>query len=717
MKLRFIILCIILQPLFAVWLTHDQAINNSPFKFASLGKIEKVPGRDAFLFRGKGENSRSWYTVSIPDMDTSRLIDGESLYFEGKILNVNDLYISESGDKVLIQTNREKIWRYSHWGSYHIYDLKESRLSTVSQNHHRLRNVKFSPNGQFVAYVREDNNLYTFEIDKERERKLTNSGSETILNGHFGWLYEEELTGYDAYRWSPDSRYIAFWQEDQSLVKEYSIIDEMEVYPIVQKIRYPKAGETNPIVKIGIVRSKGGGRKWIDIGKIRDHYIPWMEWANNDRIAYLKMDRKQKNWDLVISEKETGKSFKVLHESDPDGWLDNHGQFRFLKDGRIIWISENSGYKHIHMAKHSGSRTWPVTSGEWEVTEINYIDEDNGLIYFTSNKESVFEKRFYVIRFDGTNLRLLTPEDGSHSVIITSLGNYFIDTYSSLKMPKRILLKNLQSGKLLNILDETDLAQFNEYEWSYPKIVHFPTIDRSEILDGMIILPTDYDPKNKYPVIIHGYGMPGTQFVWNQWGRTLHQYFAQLGFIVFAMDTRGMSGRGEKYKNLSYGNMAHYLAKDQLAGIKYLIDGNYADPERIGALGWSGGGYFTCLMMTKNGSYFKAGVAISPCTDFRLYDTAYTERSMGLPQENVSGYDSTNTITWINRMTGSLLLMHGTSDDNVHSQHTSHFVQSALNSGKDVEWYQYPGRNHGIYGGGAREHLYKKLIDFFKENL
>ncbi|MEC9377063.1 MAG: prolyl oligopeptidase family serine peptidase, partial [Candidatus Neomarinimicrobiota bacterium] len=211
--------------------------------------------------------------------------------------------------------------------------------------------------------------------------------------------------------------------------------------------------------------------------------------------------------------------------------------------------------------------------------------------------------------------------------------------------------------------------------------------------------------------------MPGTQIVWNRWGSTWSQYLAQQGYIVFSMDARGMSGRGESFKNLSYGDMSRYLAKDHVAGINFLVDQGYVDPDRIGAWGWSGGGYFTCLMLTRNGKRFKAGVSIAPVTDYHLYDTAYTERSMGLPQENVAGYDSTNTIKWIDRMEGSLLLMHGARDDNVHAQNTNQFVQKALQAGKDVEWFQYPGRNHGIHGGGARDHLYKKMIDFFKENL
>ena len=231
------------------------------------------------------------------------------------------------------------------------------------------------------------------------------------------------------------------------------------------------------------------------------------------------------------------------------------------------------------------------------------------------------------------------------------------------------------------------------------------------------MLPKNYDPDKKYPLIVHGYGMPGTQIVWNKWGSLWSQYLSQQGYIVFSMDSRGMSGRGEKFKNFSYGDMSKYLIADNAAGVKQLINLGYVDPQRVGAWGWSGGGYFTCLMVTRNSKYFKTGVAIAPCTDFQLYDTAYTERYMGSLETNKSGYDSTNVLSWIYRMKGSLLLMHGSNDDNVHLQHTSKFVNYALSLGKDVEWYNYPNKNHGIYGGGSRKHLYQKMIDYFNRNL
>ena len=714
-KLFFII--ILISPAYSVWLSYEEAVMNSPFKVATLGWRIHVPGEDAYIFRGKGDNWKSWYKVSLPNQDTTRFLDSTAFNYKGDDLYVEGLSFSKSGDKLLVKTHSRKIWRYSSSATYFVFDMNMSQLIPITKKNKNLRNVKFSPDGEFVAYVREDNNLYIYEFKRKREKRLTISGSETVSNGHFGWLYEEELTGYDGYRWSPDSKSIAFWEEDESMVPEFTLFDEMKKYPTIQKIRYPKAGETNPSLRIGIVRVNGSGRKWLEHAEVDNDYLPWMEWVNEDKVAFLKMDRKQKNWDMFIADRQTGRSMKVLSESDPYGWLENHGQIKFLSDGRILWISENSGYKHIWLAKHSGSNSWPVTAGNWEVSSIKHIDEKNEQIYFMANKESVFEKRFYSIRFDGTELRLLTPDEGSHSIYVSGTKKHFIDTFSSLSTPRKILYKELETGKIVLNLGETDKEQFQEYEWSTPKIVQFPTEDGTETLDGIVTLPPNYTKEKKYPVIMYGYGMPGTQIVWNRWGRTWNQYLAQQGYIVFSMDARGMSGRGEAFKNLSYGDMAHYLAKDHLAGLNYLVNEGYADTERIGAWGWSGGGYFTCLMLTKNGKHFKAGVSVAPVTDYHLYDTAYTERSMGLPQENKAGYDSTNTISWIKRMEGSLLLIHGTGDDNVHSQNTTHFVQAALKAGKDVEWLQYPNRNHGIYGQGARTHLYKKMIEFFNEKL
>jgi len=489
------------------------------------------------------------------------------------------------------------------------------------------------------------------------------------------------------------------------------------LYPKIKKIRYPKVGQTNPSLRVGIVQVKGAGKKWLPDAVTDNDYLPWMEWLDDAKLGFIKMNRKQNKWDLYVANRITGKSKKILTESDPKGWLDSDGEIYLLKNGNIIWISEQSGFRHIWLSKHSGLKKWPITKGNWEVSKIKYIDEVSEKIYFVSNKKSTFDQNLFSIRFDGTEMKLLTKESGVHNIEILNSGKYFIDRYSSLDTPPTIILKELTNGKIVKVLKKTDISQYTDYEWSTPEIVSFPSLDGKVRLDGFLILPPNFNKQKKYPVIMHGYGMPGTQIVWNRWGNTWDQFLVQQGYIVFAMDTRGMSGRGEKFKNYSYGDMGKFLSKDQIAGIEFLKNKSFVDITRVGAWGWSGGGYFTCLMLTKNGEHFKAGVAIAPCTDFRLYDTAYTERSMGLLSENRSGYDSTSTLFWIDSMKGKLLIMHGSDDDNVHAQHTTQFVNQALRKGKNVTWHKYPGRNHGIYGGGARKDLYTKMIRFFNQNL
>ncbi len=717
MKIKILILSLLVSFCLGKKLTLDQAVVNSPFKTASLGWYKSFPNENSVLIRGKGDRWKEFLKVDLINNDTILYIDSLCFNWKGNDIFVNSITFSKDGKKILVETDKEKIWRYSYNATYFILDLTTRNFFPVSSRNKRLKNAKFSPNGKYASYIREDNNIYVFNTMSLKEKQLTRTGSEKILNGHFGWLYEEELTGFDGYRWSPDSKYISFWEENQSKVPEFSILDELNLYPTTEKIRYPKVGESNPSLRIGIARVEGAGKKWIKKAYVEDDYIPWMEWINEDKIAFMLLSRFQKKWDIFIADKTTGKSIKILSESDPKGWLENHKQIKFLKDGRIIWISEQSGYKHLWISKHSGSMKWPITNGKWEVSKIVHIDEEDEKIYFIGNMESTFENNFYSICYDGTGLKLLTPEPGSHSVSLTGAKTHFFDTFSSLQKPKIILLKELASGKVIRTLAHTDQQQFKDYRWEAPKIIKFSSLDSSLILNGLLLLPFDYDPNIKYPLIVHGYGMPGTQIVWNKWGSLWSQYLSQQGYIVFSMDSRGMSGRGENFKNFSYGDMARYLNLDHAAGVKHLINQGYVDPSRVGAWGWSGGGYFTCLMVTRNSKYFKTGVAIAPCTDFRLYDTAYTERYMGDINENKSGYDSTSVLSWLHRMKGNLLIMHGSNDDNVHQQHTSKLINHALSLGKDVEWLIYPGKDHGIYGGGARKHLYKKMIEYFKRNL
>ena len=730
MKKYILIIFIIISSLYSnpKRLSFEDVQGKSPFKYTSLNILTWVPNENTYITRIKN----TFLKVDIMNSDSSIFLTDEDFRLNNKNIIISKakteqapwranftpetFWFDSRGEKILFINNKEKIWRRSFYASYYVMDLKTKKIQSISKNNKKLRNAKFSPDGKQVSYIREDNNIYIYDLIKFKEKKLTTNGSSVILNGHLGWVYEEEFGSYDGYRWSPDSKNIAYWEENQSKVPIFSMFDEISLYPKIKEIRYPKAGEANPTMSIFVINIKKGKRKKMDIGDNSDIYYPWIKWTNKDLLKVMRMNRLQNHWDFLNIKIKNGKSNLGLSESDTSGWVQLHRNYNFLNDGRIVWMSERSGWHHIYIHSDDGELINQVTNGEWEVKQIVKVDEVNQKIYFTANKESIFETRFYSVKFDGSELSLLTNETGSHSVKVLPDGSAFIDSYSSLTSPSKHVLKDM-SGNIIKIIHETDKSQFELYDWSYPKIIHFNSTDNTAKLDGIITFPPDYKKGERYPVIVHGYGMPGTQIVNNRWGSTWNQYLAQQGYVVFSMDARGMSGRGEAFKNLSYGDMSKYLAKDTAAGVQHLVDKGIADPDRVGAWGWSGGGYFTGLMLTKNAHLFDVGVSVAPVMDFRLYDSIYTERSMGLPQNNKSGYDSTSVLSYVDRFKGKLLVIHGTGDDNVHSQNTTWLVEEFIKHDKQLDVFYYPNRPHGMSGGNARKNLYRKMIDYFNVNL
>ena len=684
--------------------------------YPRMGNYKWDVGSEKIILRGRGVNRKSFYLVDLALGDTTIYLDSSVFNHEGAYVPVLKWNLSKDGSMMLIQSERDRIWRHSNTGTYYILDIAQRSLAKVSDKNDLLRNVKISPDNRWLSYIREDNNLYAYNISRKREKKLTRTGSETILNGHYGWVYEEELSGFDGYRWSPDSKYIAYVEEDQSEVGRFTMIDELQLYPDVQQVFYPKAGSTNPRIRIAVINVQGGGKKFVKIDSEADVYYPWFEWYDNEVLWIMRLERLQKKWQMIYADVVSSKTMKGITETDKNGWVELHESSKILKNGLFIHISERDGYQHIYLERPNGRFTVPVTSGQWEVKEIVHVDERRELIYFTSNKRSVLENHLYRVRFDGTGMKILTPESGFHRVSMHPGGKNFIDSYSSIDQPPVIKYRN-SDGSLVRVLGETDLSKFDLNEISKPSIVRFVAEDNQTVLNGIVTLPQDYKKGKKYPLLVYGYGMPGTQIVYNRWQAGFQQFLAKEGYVVFSMDSRGMSGRGRDFKNLSYGDMANYLAKDQATGVRWLIDQGYVNKDKIGAWGWSGGGYFTCLMLTKNSDLFSVGVGVAPVTDFRLYDTAYTERYMGLPQENQSGYDSTSTMTYVDRLKGKLLLMHGTNDDNVHSQNTTKFVEACIRADKPIDVMYYPTRNHGIYGHNATKHVYKKLFEYFRLHL
>jgi len=408
----------------------------------------------------------------------------------------------------------------------------------------------------------------------------------------------------------------------------------------------------------------------------------------------------------------------LIIEDVDSAWVDVHENPLFLTDGSFLFTSERSGYRHIFYAASDGTIISQVTDGEWEVKRLVDVDEEFGKIYFTANRESILEQHFYSVNPDGNGLLQLTSGPGWHSPQLSPTKSYFIDSYSSSKIPQRILLKTIQ-GETVRVMVETDMEPYLEYDFTYPEFFDFTTAD-GVTLKGMITLPWNFDEEKKYPIIINGYGLAGSQMAADWWGGRnylWHQYMAQNGHIIVSINNRQTGGRGKAFKNLGYRDLGKWLINDHIEAVNYLGKFPYADTNRVGVWGWSGGGYFTALALTKGADYFTTGVSIAPVTDWRLYDTAYTERYMGLLSENEAGYDTASVLTYIDQFKGKLLLVHGTGDDNVHAQNTLWLMDKFIESGKQVDMLFYPSRSHGIHGDNATYHLYSRMAEYFFENL
>jgi len=703
-------------------ITPDLIFNGALVEYASLGKWQWIPQEDAYAFFRYDSVSKghALYRVDLVLGDTTLLLPAEAFAIEDKKLRPSGFSFAPDGTKLLLWTNVHRLWRRSRAATYYIYDFKERRLFPLVEQMKPLRNVTFAPNSEWVAYIREDHNLYAQNLRSRREYRLTRDGSEVILNGHFGWVYEEEFGRDQAYQWSPDSRYIAFWRVDQSQVNEYPLIRNQTPYPEVVYVRYPKVGETNPTMQIGVVRVAGGRTRWLKLGPESDQYFPRLYWLPGTSSGYLiveRMNRHQNRLDLLLADRLNGKTEVVFTETDTC-WVDVRDDFQFLDETSFLWSSERSGYRHLYRVNLNGQVVDTLTDGHWEVSQVIRVDKENKQVFFIGKKASFIETQLYRVSFTGNGIQQLTKGKGWHSVNFSPTGRYFIDRYSNTRMPPRISLHSVD-GSLVRILGESKLKEPEVYGYTYPTFFKIPTSDGIQ-LEARMTLPHQFDVNKKYPVIIRVYGMPGAPIVADYWGGSgffWDQMLAQKGFILLRVDPRQTGKGGKKMKNLAYGDIGKWLMRDLGETVRYLRALSYVDPERIGIWGWSGGGYSTALALTKGSVWFKVGVAVAPVTDFRFYDTIYTERYMGLITENTAGYDSTSVLSYIDRFQGKLLLVHGIADDNVHVQNTEEFLEACIRTNKYVDVMFYPNRNHGIYGGNATRHVFTLIADYFLKNL
>ena len=740
MRYKYLTIALIFSALNAQGEISLENVLDRTFRTESIGRYDWKNSSDAYYFTERSDEGLDFYEYNLASNDTLKAFS-----IQKSIMSDFSYSFSPDQTKLLLKKNSKKLWRHSSYGSYYVYDIASESVTPVTSDPDSLRNVKFSPDSNKLAFVRNDNNLYLFDLIDSREEQLTFDGSEDILNGHFGWVYEEEFGTYDSYKWSPNSQYIAFIREDQTYVKEYALVDYEAQYPVVKYIRYPKTGEDNPIVSISILDLENKEYRSVHLPETA-YYIPDIIWqVNSSNLYFATLNRKQNDWNLYKYDFDTNRGDLILNDSN-DSWIDRDpftvpgeigtwttkGGFSsaILENGEILWISEKDGFSHIYRNRPDGRPINQVTRGNWEVNNISAIDTKNEVIYFSGKKETETENHLYSIKFNGSRLKRLTKEKGSHSSSFSPTLNYFINSYSSFTVPPKTFLRQ-DSGKIVRVLAETDRSQFDAYGLTYPQLINIFTDDGTR-LNALITYPHNFDPMKQYPVILYNYGGPGSQLVLNRWGsgsHIFHQFFASRDFIIFSFDNRGTGGRGKAFKDLAYGDYGKYLIKDHIAAAKYLQGLTYVDAENIGIWGWSGGGYLTNMCMTLASDYYKAGISIAPNVEPLLYDTIWTERYMGLVEENPEGYKNASVLTHVDKAKGHLLQIHGNADDNVHHQHSIKLAKAYAEHGKDMEMFIYSNANHGMYnnnflsednpadGWKNRYHLYKKMTDFFMEHL
>lgn len=640
---------------------------------------------------------------------------------KGKTLSFSDYQFSADEQLMLLVTESEQIYRRSTVASHLIYHVKEKWVKPLSTSG-KQSNPTFSPDGKRIAFTR-DNNIWLVDLADMQEKLISKGGKvNEIINGSSDWVYEEEFSISKAYEWSPDSRFIAYLTFNEREVPEYNMQRWDGLYPKDYKYKYPKAGEKNAIVTASVVDVTTGTTTPILINDNQEHYLPRISWtANGKAVSVIKMNRLQNKIEILHADPSTGQCKVAYSESHPQ-YLDLFDDLIYLNDGKsFLYSSERSGFKHVYRYDMSGKQLEQLTIGDWEVDEVLGFDEATGRLFFTSTESGSRERQFYVIQNKNKKKLRLTTESGSHGINLSPDFNYFLDYHSTIQNPTTVSLKEAQSGKQIRVLESNEnlKSKLSGYQLNELKFISIPGADKSE-LSAYMILPAAFDPQRKYPVLMHVYGGPGSQQVRDSWMGSnyfWHQMLANEGYLIVVADNRGTGGKGEKFKKQTYAQLGKLETEDQIAVAKYLIGLPYVDAERIGIWGWSYGGYMSSLSLMIGNDYFKAGIAVAPVSNWRLYDSIYTERYLGLPGENKKGYDDNSPLSHTDSLKGRYLLVHGTGDDNVHFQNAVELSRALIKSGKQFDSFYYPDKNHGIYGGNTRLHLYTMMTNWLKENL
>ncbi len=660
------------------------------------------------------------------------LVPGSKLIPQGEQtpLAIEDYSWSPNGKLLLLYTNSKRVWRQNTRGDYWVVDLKSWSLKKLGGDAKpsTLMFAKFSPDGKNVGYVRE-HNLYVENLENGRIVQLTNDGSTTIINGTFDWVYEEEWDDRDGFRWSPDSKSIAYWQLDASGVRDFFLINDTDsLYSFIIPVQYPKVGTTLSACRVGVVSAAGGATIWMKVeGDPRNNYIPRMEWADNSKeIVFQHMDRAQHTDRLMMGDAATGAVKTVLTDSDTS-WFEIVDDFKWFDKGeRFSWVSENDGWRHVYMVSRDGKQKELVTPGDYDVIRIDRIDDAGEWMYFIASPGNATQRSLFRVKLDGKGkLERITPktETGIHTYDISPDGKWAFHTSSAFDAPPTIQLVNLPGHKVIRTLVDNAKLRDNLKKIAWGKDEFFQVdIGNSVKLDGWMMKPYNFDPSKKYPVLVYVYGEPAAQTVLDGWSARnglWHEMLTQRGYIVLSVDNHGTPApRGRAWRKSIYKQIGILASKDQAAAIQVIRTWPFVDSTRIGIWGWSGGGSMTLNMMCRYPDLYQTGMAVAPVPDEHLYDATYQERYMGLLQDNEDGYRVGSAITYADQLKGNLLIVHGSGDDNVHFQGTERMINALVKANKPFTMMDYPNRSHGIYEGeNTTLHLFNLLTRYLNQNL
>lgn len=645
------------------------------------------------------------------------LLEAADVKFNGKKIAIDAYDFNADETKVLIATGKVSIYRRSWEANYYIVDLKSKEVSKLTSGDTPQRLAAFSPDGTKVAFVKE-NNIYIKDLASEKETQVTKDGEiNAIINGTTDWVYEEEFAITKGFYWSPDSKKLAYYRFDESKVKEFTMKFYGDLYPLLYEFKYPKAGEDNSKVTIHLYDVDT--KKKVDAKVGEYEYIPRIKWTKDaSKLCVLTMNRHQNNLKYNLVNAADGTS-KVVYEETDDAYVEIDDNLIFLKDGKsFIRASEKDGFNHIYRIYFDGKEE-QITKGKWDVVEFKGVDEDKGLIYYTSAEEGPMYKSLYVINLKGKKKEKLSAKKGDNDAQFSEGMKFYINTYSNANTPPVYSLHKA-NGDLIKVIEDNKRLKGNMEKYKLSDKEFFTIKGAEKELNGWMIKPTDFDESKKYPVYMHVYGGPGHNTVEDSWGGMeyfFHQMLAQNGYIVVSVDPRGTMYRGAAFKKSTYLQLGKLETEDVIAVAQKLGEKSYVDAERIGIQGWSFGGYLSSLAITKGADVFAAAIAIAPVTNWRFYDNIYTERFMRTPQENADGYDDNSPINHTEKLEDPYLIVHGGGDDNVHVQNTLEMTDALVASNKQFDMFIYPNRNHGIYGGTTRLHLFEKMWTFIKENL